>query len=193
MRVLVGCEFSQIVCKAFREAGHEAYSCDLRPTEGNTDWHIQGDVLKHLDAGWDLAIFHPECTYLTLAGARWFYDDRFPDRHEQRARAIEFFNALKAAPIKRKAIENPQPMKYAMDRVGRYDQKVQPWQFGDPETKGICLWLEGLPPLLPTVTEKPQKIDARVWRMAPGPNRQKERSRFFPGIAKAMVEQWGGL
>lgn len=191
MRVLVGCEFSQIVCSSFRERGFEAYSCDVLPTEGKPEWHIQGDVLDILNDGWDLGIFHPECTYLTLAGARWFYDDRYPDRWQQQESAIGFFQKLQSAPIEKIAIENPQPFRRVMDKVGRYTQKIQPWQFGDAETKGICLWLKNLPPLEVSVAEKPAAVKARVWRMPPGPTRQRERSRFFPAVARAMAEQWG--
>lgn len=191
MRLLVACEFSQIVTAALRLAGHEAFSCDLRETEGNPTWHICGDAIEvAYSHRWDGMIAHPECTHMTLAGARWFHDPRFPNKAADRDAAIAFWLKLKAAPIKLKAFENPQPLKYVMDRVGRYSQKLQPWQFGDPETKGICLWLEGLPLLIPTHPVKPQMVMARVWRMPPSPGRQKERSRFFPGIAKAMATQW---
>jgi len=193
MKILVACEFSQIVTKALRARGHDAYSCDLRPTEGNPDWHIQQDAIETAHgAQWDAMIAHPECTHLTLAGARWFYDPRFPDKHADREAAISFWRKLWAAPIPLKAFENPQPLGYVMDKVGRYTQKIQPWQFGDNETKGVCLWLDGLSPLVPKVTRKPENTVARVWRMPPGPYRQKERSRFFPGIANAMGDQWFG-
>lgn len=190
-RILVACEFSQIVTKALRAAGHEAYSCDLLQTEGNPDWHIQGDAIEvAYSRHWDGMIAHPECTHMALAGARWFYDNRFPNKAWDREAAIAFWRELWAAPIKQKAFENPQPLGYVMQRIGRYTQKLQPWQFGDNETKGICLWLENLPPLVPTVHLKPSQVAARVWRMPPGPNRKKERSRFFPGIASAFAEQW---
>lgn len=192
MRVLVACEFSQCIASAFRARGYDAWSCDLLPTEGDSSYHIQGDALDVAYAdNWDLMIAHPPCTYFTLAGARWFGDSRYPNRGLDRDMAIEFWKKLWLAPIPRKAFENPQPMGYVMARVGRYNQKVQPWMFGDLETKGICLWLEGLPPLVPEMTEKPENVTARVWRMGPGPERQKERSRFFPGVAAAMAEQWG--
>lgn len=191
MSWLIACEFSQMVTAAFRATGIEAYSCDLMPTEGRADWHIQGDALEvAYSHSWDGLIAHPECTHMTLAGARWFSDPRFPNKHADRDRAIDFWLKLWAAPVKRKAFENPQPLGYVMDRIGRYTQKVQPWQFGDPETKGICLWLEELEPLVPTVTDKPEIITARVWRMPPGPDRKRERSRFFPGISAAMAK-WG--
>lgn len=191
MRVLVACEYSQIVTAAYRAAGHEAYSCDLIETEGNPGWHIQRDAIEVAYAfPWDQMIAHPDCTFATLAGARWFYDERYPTRFQDQDKAIAFWRKLWAAPSKRKAFENPQPLQRFMDAVGHYDQKVQPWQFGDAETKGICLWLDNLPALVPT-HEKPAVINARVWRMGPGPNRKKERSRFFPGIAAAFASQWG--
>ena len=192
MKVLIACEFSGVVRRAFRDAGHDAWSCDLLPAEDGSPYHIQGDAIEAAyGQHWDMMIAHPECTHLTLAGARWFYDPRFPNKAEDRERAIEFFKKLMAAPIKYKAVENPQPLQYVMDRIGRYSQKVQPWQFGDDETKGICLWLVNLPPLEPTHTVKPKNIKARVWKMPPGPNRKRERSRFFPGAAAAMAKQWG--
>lgn len=191
MRLLVACEFSQIVTKALRARGHEAYSCDILPTEGNPAWHIQADAIETAYGQyWDGMIAHPECTHLTLAGARWFYDPRFPDKSRDREDAIEFWLKLKSAPIKHKAFENPQPLGYGMERVGRYHQKLQPWQFGDNETKNICLWLENLPLLEPTIATKPANIAARVWRMPPGADRKKNRSRFFPGISAAMAAQW---
>lgn len=191
MRVLVACEFSQIVTRALRTAGHEAFSCDLLPTEGRDDWHIQGDVLEvAFNEKWGGMIAHPECTHLTLAGARWFGDPRFPNKKRDRDTAILFWKKLWSAPIPLKAFENPQPLQYVMDRIGRYTQKIQPWQFGSQETKGICLWLYNLPPLIPSILVRPEKVIERVWRMPPGPNRKKERSRFFPEVATAMAAQW---
>ena len=188
---LVACEFSQIVTSALRSAGIEAYSCDLRPTEGRADWHIQGDAVEAAySRPWAGLIAHPECTHLTLAGARWFYDPRFPNKAADRDAAIAFWLRLWSAPIPRKAFENPQPLGYVTERIGRYTQKIQPWQFGDNETKGVCLWLDGLPSLIPTVTKRPDRVEARVWRMPPGPERKKERSRFFAGIARAFATQW---
>lgn len=191
---LVACEFSQSVTGAFRAAGIEAFSCDILPTEGNPEWHIQGDAREVVTRRqWGGLIAHIPCTFFTLAGARWFGDPRYPNREIDREEMYAFWDYMWRQPIKKKAFENPQPMQWLMDRAGRYNQKLQPWQFGDAETKGICLWLDNLPPLIPTHSKKPAVINARVWRMPPGPDRQKERSRFFPGVSAAMVEQWGKL
>lgn len=192
MRVLVACEFSGVVRRAFHDAGHDAWSCDILPAEDGSSYHIQDWAqLVIAQESWDLMIAHPPCTHLSLAGARWFYDERFPDKRHEQIQAIEFFKFLQRAPIDRICIENPQPLGCVMKETGRYSQKIQPWNFGDNETKGICLWLKNLPLLKPKITEKPNNIKARVWRMPPSPERKKERSRFFPLVAKAMVEQWG--
>jgi len=188
MKVLIGCERSGRVRDAFIARGHDAVSCDIKPTDSPGP-HIQGDVLDVLDDGWDLGIFHPECTYLTLAGARWFGDPRYPNRYEDREQAIHFFRTLQGAPIKKIAVENPQPLGYVMERIGRYDQKCQPWWFGDPFTKGLCLWLTGLRKLV--ATDIVEERHPAVWRMAPGPDRKKKRSETYPGFANAMAEQWG--
>jgi hypothetical protein len=214
--VLIACEFSQVVCKAFREKGHEAYSCDLLPTEGNPDWHIQDDVLKHLDDGWDLMIAHPPCPYLTVTGNKWFepeYLTRFPDRVQQRVEAINFFMKLAAAPIDKICIENPVGIMSTLWR--KPDQIIQPYQFGHTEAKKTCLWLKNLTKLrfgqavqiemgdktIPQFTEikEPEYITfASGKRMAnwyvdaaKSENREQIRSRTFPGIAKAMATQWG--
>lgn len=180
MRILVGCEFSGAVRDAFAALGHDAWSCDLLPSEtpGN---HIQGDLLGILGDGWDLAIFHPPCTHLAVSGARWF-------RHKQQeqAEALAFVQALLDAPIPRIALENP--VSIISSRIRKPDQIIQPWQFGHGETKATCLWLKNLPPLVPT--EIVEGREARVHRMPPGPDRWKERSRTFPGIAAAMAAQW---
>jgi len=180
MRVLIACEFSGIVRDAFALRGHDAWSCDLLPTEipGN---HIEGNVLDVLGDGWDLMIAHPPCTDLAVSGARWF-----KDKTEEQAQAIDFFMALIEAPIPRIAAENP--ISIMSTRYRKPDQIIQPWQFGHGETKATCLWLKGLPKLTPT-----DVVDGRaqrVHRLPPGPDRWKERSRTFPGIAKAMAEQW---
>lgn len=210
MRVLVGCEFSQIVTFAFRAAGHRAYSCDLLPTEGNPEYHIQGDVLDILDQNWDLGIFHPSCTYISNSGVRHLSsvpskNGVLPkihgeERWQKLREACEFFNKLKNAPIPKIAIENPIPHKYAKEMIGQYDQILYPWQHGEKIQKPICLWLKNLPKLQPTnVVGPPPKImtpeEKRSWYRihyaSPGPDRWKERSRFFAGIAKSMSEQWG--
>lgn len=188
MRVLVACEYSAIVRDAFRAKGHDAWSCDILPTEGNPDYHIQGDAIEAAyGGGWDMMIAHPPCTYLANSGVRWL--DTQPGRRLKMFDAAKFFLNILYAPIPLKAIENPIQHRHA--QLPKHDQVIQPWMFGDNETKAVCLWLRGLPKLVPQVTVKPENVMARVWRMPPGPNRQKERSRFFPGIAKAMAEQWG--
>ncbi len=197
MGILVGCEFSGTVRDAFRALGHDAWSCDLLPTEAPGP-HIQGDVLDVIGQGWDLAIFHPPCTYLTVSGNKWFrpeFADRFPERARQREDAIAFFLALYHAPIPRVAVENP--IGVMSTRFRKPDQTIQPWQFGHGETKATCLWLRGLPPLIPThrrddlfALPEPTEREQRLHRLPPSPERWKERSRTFPGIAKAMAAQW---
>lgn len=193
-RVIIGCEFSGTVRDEFAKAGWDAWSCDLLPSDkpGN---HIQGDVLAVLGDGWDLGIFHPPCTYLTNSGVKHLYPDSKGvgeicgvARWLEMEKAAQFFNALRAAPIPKIAIENPTPHKYARFYIGRYQQRIQPWEFGVPETKGICLWLKNLPPLMATIIET--KREPRCHKMAPGPQRAHERSRFFPLVAKAMANQW---
>lgn len=192
MRVLVACEESQVVCKAFRERGHEAYSCDILPTSGDhPEWHFQGDVRHWIFDKWDLMIGHPPCTYLANSGVRWLKCN--PERFEQMISAGEFFSMLLKGYVEhipKVAIENPIPHKHALKYMGRkYDQVIQPWQFGHGETKATCLWLKGLPNLQPTNVVDGR--EQRIWKMAPGPDRQKERSKTYEGIAKAMAEQWG--
>lgn len=190
MRVLIACEFSAIVRDAFRAKGHDAFSCDILETEGNPAYHMQRDVREILDYGWDLMIAHPPCTYLANSGVRWLKDN--PERQEKMKTASAFFELLlDYGRIPMKCIENP--IQHRHCALPKPDQTVQPWMFGDNQTKAVCLWLKNLPLLKPQITEKPEKLEARVWRMAPGPNRQKERSRFFKGIASAMAEQWGEL
>lgn len=181
MKVLVACEFSGTVREAFREAGHDAWSCDLLPTEKEGQ-HIQGDVLSILGDGWDLLIAHPPCTHLAVSGARWWKEKQ----REQEA-ALSFVKALMLAPISRICIENP--VSLIASRIRPPDQVIQPWQFGHGETKATCLWLKGLPPLMPT--EIVSGREARIHRLPPSENRWKERSRTYKGIAKAMAEQWG--
>jgi site-specific DNA-cytosine methylase len=181
MKVLIACEFSGIVREAFNARGHDAWSCDLLPTEifGN---HIQGDVLEILGDGWDLMIAHPPCTHLASSGARWF-----KDKFEEQQKALVFVQFLMIAPINKIAIENP--IGVISTRITKPSQIIQPWMFGHGETKATCLWLKNLPKLVPT--DIVEGREQRIWRLPPSENRWKERSRTFPGIAKAMAEQWG--
>jgi hypothetical protein len=185
LKVLVACEFSGVVRRAFRELGHNAFSCDLLPAEDGSEFHIQGDVVypSRLREGWDLLIAHPPCTHLAVSGARWFKEKAV----EQNA-ALAFVQILMNAPIPRIAIENP--ISVISSRIRKPDQIIQPWQFGHGETKATCLWLKNLPKLVPTNIVEGR--EARVHRMPPGPDRWKERSRTFGGIAAAMAQQWGG-
>lgn len=181
MKVLVACEFSGIVRDAFAAKGHDAWSCDLLPSE-RPGKHIQGDVLGVLHEGWDVMVAHPPCTHLAVSGARWF-----KHKQQEQAEALEFVRRLLDAPIHRVALENP--VSIISSRIRKPDQVIQPWQFGHGETKATCLWLKNLPLLKPT--DIVDGREPRVHRMPPGPNRWKERSRTFEGIAKAMAEQWG--
>src|SRR5690554_379726 len=188
MKVLVACEYSGIVRTAFRDQGRQAISCDILPSE-QPGPHYQGDVRDLLQEDWDLIIAHPPCTRLTLAGVRWLHER---DLWSELDEACEFFKMFLDHPCEKIAIENPIPHKYAVERVGRkYDQKIQPWQFGHGETKAICLWLKGLPDLVPTNIVEGR--EARVHRMGPSKDRAKLRSRFFEGVAEAMADQWGSL
>ena len=183
-KVLIACEESQAVCIEFRKLGHEAYSCDVLPCSGgHPEWHIQGDVLDVLNDGWGAMIAFPPCTHLAVSGARWF-PKKIADGRQQKA--IDFFMALVNAPIEKIAIENP--IGIMSKRYRKPNQIIQPYQFGHGETKATCLWLKGLPKLNPTniVDGREQKI----WRMPPGPDRAILRSKTYPGIAKAMAEQW---
>ena len=181
MRVLIACEFSGRVREAFRAKGHDAWSCDLLPTDIASDHHIQGDVLELLNDSWDLMIAHPPCTHLAVSGARWF-KDKIPEQEQ----ALEFVRELLSAPIERIALENP--VSIISSRIRKPDQIIQPWQFGHGETKKTCLWLKNLPKLTPTniVEGREQKI----WKMAPSDDRWKKRSETYPGIAEAMAAQW---
>ena len=181
MRVLVACEYSGRVRDAFIARGHDAISCDLLPTESPGP-HYQGDVGDLLGDSWDLLIAHPPCTHLAVSGARHF----FRKQREQRE-ALDFVRLLLCAPVPRIALENP--VSVISSRIRKPDQIIQPWQFGHGETKATCLWLRGLPPLVPTDVVSGR--ENRVHRMPPGPDRWKERSRTFQGIADAMADQWG--
>lgn len=185
MRVLVACEFSGVVRRAFERRGHRVTSCDLSPAEDRAHNHVEGDVLEVLrvrGASFDLMIAHPPCTHLAVSGSRWF-----KDKAKEQAEALDFVRALMAAPIARIAIENP--ISVISSKIRKPDQIIQPWQFGHGETKATCFWLKGLPKLTPTHIVDGR--EARVHRMPPGPNRWRERSRTYAGIAEAMADQWG--
>jgi hypothetical protein len=190
MRVLVACEFSGIVRRAFAHIGHDSWSCDLLPAEDRSNKHIIGDARDILNDGWDLLmVAHPPCTRLCNSGVRWLTERNLWSELDD---AAALFSAFWNAPIDRICIENPVMHRHAKDRIINYRpfaQSVQPWQFGHPETKRTCLWLKNLPPLVPTQIVEGRT--ARVHRMPPGPNRWRERSRFFSGIAEAMARQWG--
>lgn len=199
LRVLVACEFSGVVRRAFAALGHDAWSCDLLPAEDGSNHHITGDARAHLNDGWDLLmVAHPPCTRLCNSGVRWLTTpppgktaaQMQAELREGAALFSDFWNA----PIDRIAVENPVMHRHAKALIRNYAepaQSVQPWQFGHGETKRTCLWLKGLPALTPT--DVVEGRHARVHLMPPGPNRWKERSRFFTGIANAMAVQWAGL
>lgn len=210
MKVLIACEESQAVCKAFRELGHEAYSCDIQHCSGgHPEWHICGDCTPLLNGNvlvvtmdgkpheingkWDLIIAHPPCTHLAISGMRWFAEGLKP--MELQYEAIDFFMQFVNADCDRIAIENP--VCIMSSKYRKPDQIINPWQFGHPERKRTCLWLKGLPLLHETnnvyeeMIKLPVKEQNRIWYM--GRNHGKERSKTFEGIAKAMAEQWGCL
>lgn len=184
----MACEFSGVVRRAFRELGHDAYSCDLLPAEDSSPYHWQMDlreVWKRVPPGYfDLMIAHPPCTHLSVSGARWF-----KDKQKEQQEAVEFVLWLAGLPIPRIAIENP--VSILSTRWRKPDQIIQPWQFGHGEVKRTCLWLKNLPLLKPTLIVDGR--EARVWKAPPSPDRWKLRSRTFEGIAKAMAAQWGSL
>ena len=211
MDVLIGCEFSGIVRDAFIARGHNAVSCDLLPT-AKPGPHYQGNVLDIIDDGWDLAIFHPPCTFLTVSAAWAFGDGPYHQkvkpgtlvgaaRREAREEAVEFVRKLMGAKkIKRKALENP--IGCLSKRIGKPSQIIQPWQFGHPESKATCLWLDGLLPLIPTNILPPPRIvngkarwnnqtDSGQNRLSPSENRWADRSETYQGIADAFAQQWG--
>lgn len=183
MRALVACEFSGVVRDALAAVGVDAWSCDLAPCERGGK-HLQCDVRDVLGDGWDMMIAHPPCTHLAVSGARWWRG-----REREQADAVALVVELWTAPIARVCIENP--VGCLSTRWKRPTQIVQPWQFGHGETKATCLWLRGLPDLEPTNVVAGR--ESRIHKMAPGPNRGRERSRTYPGIAWAMADQWGGL
>jgi len=209
-RILLGCEFSQVITQAFRDLGYEAYSCDLLPTEGNPEWHIQDDILNVIKYGWRLAIFHPPCTYLAGSQQGWYYhpEDKhlplklrrphpnYPDRASKQKEAARFAIKLMESPIDMIAMENPVGMLSSLYR--KPDQQIQPHWFGHPESKRTCLWLKNLPKLKPEIILQTNGRWANQTptghnNIGPGDDRWKDRSRTYPGIAAAMAKQWGGL
>lgn len=210
MKVLIACEESQIVCKAFRTRGHEAYSCDIQePSGGHPEWHILGDALTAVAGGviitmdgkahevgkWDMLIAHPPCTYLSNAGARFLYPKGVlnEERLRKGIQAKDFFLRFLWADIPKIAVENPIPS--SVYCLPKYTQTIQPYQFGHPFKKKTCLWLKGLPELQPTDELPADQIQSTKisgnWFNKGGKERQKNRSKTFPGIARAMAEQWG--
>jgi site-specific DNA-cytosine methylase len=182
VRVLVACEFSGVVRDAFARRGHDAWSCDLLPSE-TPGQHIQKD-LRFFHDDWDLVIAHPPCTHLAVSGARWF-----KGKQAEQFEALDFVKFIFAMPVERLALENP--ISIISTYFRKPDQIIQPWQFGHGEVKATCLWLKGLPKLVPTNIVEGR--EARVHRASPGPDRWRMRSRTLPGIAEAMAEQWGNL
>ena len=212
MKVLIACEESQAVTKAFRERGHQAYSCDILPCSGgHPEWHIQDDVTKHLDKGWDLMIAHPPCTYLAVSGARWLYNkdgSKNEDRWINREKALDFVRTLLDAPILRIALENP--VSVISSEIRKPNQIIQPYEYGDKASKRTCLWTKNLPPLVPTkivdkgemyewIDKKGKSRKYPMWHFqalidAKTPEERRTlRSKTFIGIANAMAEQWGNL
>jgi hypothetical protein len=193
-KILIACEESQEVCKAFRKLGHEAFSCDTLPCSGgHPEWHIQGDVLEQLDKGWDLMIAHPPCTYLSNAGARFLYPKKVLNikRLKKGLEAKDFFMRLLHAPIKKVCVENPLPS--TIFCMPKKSQVIQPYEHGHPVKKRTQLWIKNLPLLVPSdiVENKESTKRAGNWFNKGGKERQKNRSKTFRGIAKAMAEQWG--
>lgn len=200
-KILVACEYSGRVRQAFRDRGYDAWSCDLLESEDNSPYHIQGYVDDLLKEPWGLVVAHPPCTYLSNSGVRWLYEKE--GRWEEMRDAALFFVECLQANTNRLAVENPVMHKHAKSVIFQHyrqdvfgninDFSVQPWQFGDNFSKRTCFWIRGLPPLKPKVTAKPDKVDQAVWKMGPSPDRWKERSRTYQGIANAIAEQWGPI
>lgn len=208
LKILVACEFSGIYRNAFAVLGHDAWSCDLLDTEIPGQHHV-GDVTEFLyDQKWDLLVAHPPCTYLCNSGVRWLYGGKGKSRDLKRWNAMEdaadFFRAFWDAPVPCIAIENPTMHRYGREAIWNDDERptphtVQPWNFGIREMKATCWWLKGLPPLVATNNVGPPPKDpelrkhwAKVHRASPGPNRWKDRSRSYPGMAAAAAMQWAG-
>ena len=198
-RVLVACEYSGVVRRAFNARGFDAWSCDLLPSEDGSNKHIRGDVRDHLGDGWDLLmVAHPPCTRLCNSGVRWLsappVGKTLADMWTELAEGAALFSTLWNAPIERIAIENPVMHRHAKERIVNYRpfaQSVQPWQFGHGETKRTCFWLKNLPALVPT--DIVEGREQRIFKLPPSADRWKERSRTFTGIAEAMANQWAGL
>ena len=195
MKVLVACEYSGIVRDAFTSKGHDAWSCDILPTESPGN-HFQGDILEHLNKGWDLMIAHPPCTHLAVSGARWFTEGRKP--WSLQIEALDFVRKLLAAPINKIALENP--VSVISTKIRKPNQIIQPFEYGHDVTKRTCLWLKNLPNLKPTKIVKPDIVLVNGKKMSrmhyesfklPSKERSKVRSKFYTGIAKAMADQWG--
>lgn len=190
MKVLVACEYSGRVREAFRNLGHDAWSCDLIPADDNSPYHIQGDVLEVLNDSWDLMVAHPPCTHLAVSGAAWF-----KNKAKEQAEALEFVRKLLNAPIDHIALENP--VSIISTHVRPPSQVIHPWQFGHPEQKSTCLWLKNLPLLQSTdnvygeMMKLPEKERQRLHYLPPSEDRWKLRSETFIGIAEAMANQWG--
>ena len=184
MKVLIGCEFSGTVRSAFRNKGHDAWSCDLLPAEDQSEYHIQDDVLNIINDKWDMAVFHPPCTHLAVSGARWFRN-----KQKEQQEALNFVQMLMDAPIPIIAVENP--ISIISTRIRKPDQIIQPWQFGHGETKATCLWLKNLPCLKPTKIVEGRK--PKCHHTPPSKDRWRIRSKTYQGIAEAMSEQWSNV
>jgi hypothetical protein len=185
VKVLVACEFSGIVREAFRKLGHDAWSCDLLPSEIPSEYHIQADVGNVIfENKWDMMIAFPPCTYLCVSGARWFKERQF-----EQEQALEFVASLMDAPIEHICIENP--IGIISTAIRKPDQIIQPWMFGHGETKATCLWLKNLPKLKPSNVVEGR--EARIHHMPPSETRGMDRSRTYPGIGEAMAQQWGSI
>ena len=184
MRVIIACEYSGRVREAFRKLGHDAWSCDILESEDDSEFHIQTCIEDVINDGWDLMIAHPPCTHLAVSGARHFKAKQESGVQQE---ALEFVRLLLEADIPKIALENP--ISIISSKIRKPDQIIQPWQFGHGETKATCLWLKGLPKLVPTNIVEGR--EQRIHKMPPSPTRWKERSRTYQGIADAMAQQWG--
>lgn len=197
MKILIACEYSGRVREAFRARGHDVMSCDFLPSEDNSPHHYQGDIRDMLNEHWDMMIAHPPCTFLAVSGLHW--NKRIPGRAEKTEEALDFVRLLLGADIGKIAIENP--VSCISSRIRKPDQIIQPWQFGEDASKSTCLWLKGLPPLVPTRKVEPRLVSGKPrWgnqtdsgqnKLGPSEDRWKERSRTFQGIANALANQWG--